>query len=87
MHDGTTAYCAITADRSGFLGIPGFEHLGVGFNRTQIKSQATDGKTGSRSTGDLDKFPSVYLHNTSLPIVGLSCLTRCQSIAEPKVKY
>ena len=53
VHNGAAAYCTITADRGGFLGVPCFEHLGVGFNRAQIKSQATDGYTGSRSAGDL----------------------------------
>ena len=43
MHDGATAYRAIAADRGGFLGIPGLEHLGVGFNRAHVKSQAADG--------------------------------------------
>jgi hypothetical protein len=65
MHNGPTTHRTIRADGSGLPGIFGLEHLGMDFNRAQVKSQTADGKTGCRSTGDLDKLPSVYLHNAS----------------------
>jgi hypothetical protein len=65
LHNDTAANGTIGTDGKGLLGILGLEHLGVDFNRAQVKSQAADGKTGCRSTGDLDKLPSVYLHNAS----------------------
>jgi hypothetical protein len=65
MHNGPATHRTIAADRVGLLGIFGLEHLGLGFDRAQVKAQAADGKTSSRGTGDLDKLPSVYLHNAS----------------------
>jgi hypothetical protein len=71
MHDGAAAYRAITADRGCFLGIAGLEHLGMGFNRVQIKPQTADCQTGSASSRDLDKLPSIYLHGVSFSVAGL----------------
>jgi hypothetical protein len=74
MHNDTAANGAIGTDGKGLLGILGLEHLGMDFNRSQVKSQAADGKTGSRGSRDLDKLPSVYLHSASSFVEVLSCL-------------
>ena len=66
MHNGAAAHRAITADCGGLFGILGLEHPGAGFDRTQVKAQAADGKTGCCSSGDLNKLPSDYLYKCLL---------------------
>jgi hypothetical protein len=44
------------------LGILGLEHLGMGFDRLQVKTHAADGKTGGCCPSNLDKLPAGEIH-------------------------
>jgi hypothetical protein len=53
---------AITADAGGLLGIPGFQHAGMGLDRFKVKPETADGNPGGRGTGNFDKVSSIEFH-------------------------
>jgi hypothetical protein len=66
LHDDATADGTVRTNGKSLPGVNGLEHLGLDFDWAQVKAQAADGKTGGCGPGDLDKLPSVDLHNAIL---------------------
>jgi hypothetical protein len=53
---------AITADARGLLGIPGFQHTGMGLDGFKVKPETAYGNPGCRGTRNFDKVPSIEFH-------------------------